>query len=77
MIEELWSPAKQQPTAVTGDDIAERLLLEPDRNCVGIAALEALGMINAAAGRPACGVALELEKVREADAVTLRSHCDD
>ncbi len=49
--------------SVTGDD--GRLPLEPDRNCVGIAALEALEMINAAAGRPACGVALKLEKVRE------------
>ena len=48
--------------SVTGDD--GRLPLAPDQNCVGIAALEALEMIAAQHGRPACGVALRLEKVR-------------
>ena len=47
--------------SVTGDD--GRLPREPNRNCVGIAALEALEMIAAQCGRPACGVALRLEKV--------------
>ena len=56
--------------SVTGDD--GRLPLEPDRNCVGIAALEALEMINEAHGRPACGVALRLEKVRGVDVM----HCN-
>ena len=46
---------------ITGD--GGRLPLEASENCVGIAALETLKMIEATHGVPTCGVSLVLEKV--------------
>lgn len=51
-------PGKVVINSITGDN--GKLTLEPEQNCVGIAALETLKLFPG--GLPSCGVALELDK---------------
>lgn len=51
-------PGVVEISAITGDN--GRLSLNPDKNCIGIAAKETLRLM----GQAACGVSLTLEKVR-------------
>lgn len=57
-----------QPGVVRIDAIAGdngRLTLDASKNCVGIAAAEVVALLEASLGSPlACGIALQLQKVR-------------